>query len=147
MGEDTRFEFCSEPWVAVANAYLRDSAKGVDLAGIEYTFSEVFTNAPAHLNPDASGRVGWYFRISNNSVEAKCGIPETADASVEADYESIVPLARTVFEDNPDGAAAAGKVIETLTAAGTFKRENNGNEPPAMPWAGQLHDVLASRTL
>ena len=89
MEDDMKFEFCSEAWVAVADAYLKREAEAANLQSIEYTFNEVFTDAPAHLNPDEDGRVGWYLRITNGTVEARCGILEDPDVSIRADYGMI----------------------------------------------------------
>jgi hypothetical protein len=145
MGNET-YEFCSEQWVGVADAFLKEAAKDADLSGISYTFNEVFTDAPAHLGTDAQGRVGWYLRVADGQVEAKQGILDDADVVIEADYQGILPLARAVFADNPEGAVQAGKTIEEMTAAGKFKHTANVAEPPEMPWTGQLHDVLARHT-
>jgi len=146
MGND-KFAFCSKEWVAVADQFLKGAAKDADLSGIEYSFSEVFANAPAELNPDAEGRIGWYFRVHNGAVEAGCGILEDPDASVVSDYEAIVPLARMVFADNPDAATEAQKVIESLVESGNFTRTSKLESPPDLPWTGNLHDVLARHTL
>jgi hypothetical protein len=141
-----KYEFCSQPWVAVANTFLQESAKGADLSGITYAFQEVFTDAPAHLGCDDQGRIGWYMRVADGVVEACCGILDNPDVCIQADYQKILPLARMIMADNPEGVAEAGKVMEEMTANGQFVQTSNGATPPEMPWAGQLHDVLAAHT-
>ena len=146
MNDQTKYAFCSPEWVAIADEYLKTAAQNADLSGIDYTFNEVFTNAPAELNPDEQGRVGWYLRVANGQVEAKPGIVADADVTIQADYAGILPLARAVFTDNPEGAAEAQKTIEKMVQEGKFQRTGS-DEQPEMPWAGELHDVLARRTL
>ena len=48
----TKYEFSSEAWVDCAHEILIEAASDTDLSGIEVTFSEVFTDAPKHLDPD-----------------------------------------------------------------------------------------------
>ena len=144
---DEKFAFCSEAWVAVANEYLKESARDTDLTGIEYTFNEVFTNAPVELDPDEQGRVGWYLRIADGEVEARRGILEDADTCIQSDYDSILPLARIVFAGNAEATAAAQKTMQALIESGKFIHTTKVESPPEMPWTGALHDVLARRTL
>ncbi len=141
-----KYEFCSEQWVAVANAFLQEAARNADLSGITYTFNEIFTDAPEHLDCDEQGRIGWYLRVADGAVEAARGILDNPDLCIQADYARILPLARMIMADNPEGAAEAGKVIEEMTASGQFVQTSNVDSPPEMPWAGQLHDALAART-
>ena len=145
--DNDKYAFCSEQWVAVANQFLKDSAKGTDLSGIEYSFNEVFTNAPAELDPDEQGRVGWYIRVHDGQVEARRGILEDPDVCVETDYEAILPIARIVFADNPEKRVETQKLIKGLTEAGNFTRTVKSETHAKLPWMGQMHDVLARRTL
>jgi hypothetical protein len=146
---DAKFTFCSEDWVAVADDFLKRSAAGAnaDLSGIDYTFNEVFTNAPAELGTDAEGRAGWYMRAADGAIEARRGILEDPDVLIQLDYAAILPLARTVFENNAAGQAEAATTMQRLTEAGRLTRVSKLDSPPEMPWSTGLHDVLAKRTL
>jgi len=144
---EASFEFCSHEWVEMANAFVQDAAAEVDLTGINYTFNEIFTDAPAHLGSDDHGQIGWYMRVSEGAVTIKRGILDEADVNITADYQMILPLARMIMADNPEGRANAGKVIEEMTANGKFSRKTNIDTAPTLPWEGTLHDVLAKRTL
>ena len=55
---DEKAEFCSRGWVDYAREFLQCFAEGADLEGVDVTSNEVFTDAPAHLEPDSGGRVG-----------------------------------------------------------------------------------------
>lgn len=141
-----KFPFCSAAWVGVARNYIETQCADHDLSGIETAFCEKFTDAPDDVTTDGDGITGWYFRIADGKVEVGHGVIEDADATIVADYETIVPLARMVFEGNPEGAAEAQKVLEEATAQGKMRREGNADAMAATPFLAGLHDVLARRT-
>ena len=141
-----KFPFCSAAWVGVARNYIETQCADNDLSGIETAFCEKFTDAPDDVTTDGDGITGWYFRIAAGKVEVGHGVIEDADATIVADYETIVPLARMVFEGNPEGAAEAQKVLEEATAQGKMRREGNADAMAATPFLAGLHDVLARRT-
>lgn len=146
MDDIERFEFCSEKWVGVAGEFLQQASRGADLRGITFSLGEVLTDAPEHLALDETGRVGWYYRIHDGKVSATRGILDKADILITTDYQRILPLARVIFADNPEGAAQADETIKQLALDGKFKQETSdgGAAPPA--WADDLHDYLATRT-
>ena len=70
---------------------------------------------------------------------------------ITADYATVLPLARMVFEGNPEGAAEAAKVGAAATASGKMRREGDAsgvaNIPALAAAFAKLHDTLARRTL
>ncbi len=138
--------FCSAAWVGVARDYIVTQCAENDLSGIEMTFCEKLTDAPDDVATEAARITGWYCRISGGEVEVVHGVLADADLTITADYETVVPLARTVFEGNPEGTAAALKVVEEATAQGRMKREGKGEGPGAVPFLAGLHDALARQT-
>jgi hypothetical protein len=144
-----RHEFCSEAWVAEARRYVREAAAAAsaDLAGISLTFNEVFTDAPAHLEPDDQGRIGWYLRITDGEIEVARGILKGVDVRITADYDWVLPLARTVFADDPEAAEAAQASFAEGTASGKVRVEGDREAGPSQfPWLAGLHDALARVT-
>jgi len=141
-----KYEFCSKKWVAYANEYLQGAAGGQDLSDISVTFNEVFTDAPAHLDPDDKGRIGWYLRVEDGRVEVERGILESADLTITVDYATVLPLARMVFEGNPEAAAEAQETMVAAAIAGKMKREGNDAAMTSLAFMGGLHDALAQRT-
>ena len=141
-----KYEFCSKKWVAHAKAYLKDAAVGEDLSDISVTFNEVFSDAPAHLDPDDKGRIGWYLRVEGGKVEVERGILDSADLTITVDYATVLPLARMVFEDNPKAAAEAQETMTAAAIAGKMKREGNDAAMASLSFMGGLHDALARRT-
>ncbi len=49
MNETTKYEFCSEEWVAIARAYFVDAVGDAELGDASFGFCEEFTDPPAHL--------------------------------------------------------------------------------------------------
>ena len=141
-----KYEFCSKKWVAFANEYLQGAAVGEDLSGISVTFNEVFTDAPPHLDPDDEGRIGWYLRVEDGKVEVERGILDQADLTITVDYATVLPLARMVFEGNPEAAAEALETMAAANTAGKMKREGDESAMVSLSFMGGLHDALAQRT-
>ncbi len=141
-----KYEFCSKKWVAFANEYLQGVAVGEDLSGISVTFNEVFTDAPSHLDPDDEGRIGWYLRVEEGKVEVERGVLDQADLTITVDYKTVLPLARMVFEGNPEAATEAQETMAAAAAAGKVKREGNDAAMASLLFMGGLHDALAQRT-
>tara|TARA_B100000029_G_C17387325_1_gene892081 strand:+ start:470 stop:895 length:426 start_codon:yes stop_codon:yes gene_type:complete len=140
MIDETKFDFSSEEWVAVAREYLEDQTKDVDLSGINVSFNEVFSDAPSHLNPDAEGRIGWYMRVADDSLEVKTGILPDPDLRVSCDYETVLPAVRRLSTDPPLNEAIRGVLTNSIV------RQGNENATAELDWMRGLHDVMAVRT-
>ena len=141
-----KHRFCSAAWVGVARDYIVAQCAENDLSGIEMTFCEKFTDAPDDIATEADSATGWNCRISGGEVEVFHGVLADADLTITADYETVVPLARTVFEGNPEGTAAAQKVVQEATAQGRMKCEGEGQGMGSVPFLAGLHDALAHQT-
>ena len=140
--------FCSAAWVGVARDYILTQCAENDLSGIEMTFCEKFTDAPDDVATEAARITGWHCRIRGGEVEVVHGVLADADLTITADYEIVVPLARMVFEGNPEGAAAAQKVVAEATAQGKMKREGKDGATGlgAVPFLAGFHDAMARQT-
>ena len=144
-----RHEFCSEAWVAEARRYVLEAAaaSSADLSSSSLAFNEVFTNAPSHLKPDDQGRIGWYLKITDGGIEVARGILEEVDVRITADYAWVLPLARTVFADDPEAAAAAQRSFAEGASSGRVSVEGDRQAGPSqLPWLAGLHDALARVT-
>ena len=140
MIDETKFDFSSEEWVAVAREYLEDQTKDVDLSGINVSFNEVFSDAPSHLNPDAEGRIGWYMRVADDSLEVKTGILPDPDLRVSCDYETVLPAVRRLSTDPPLNEAIRQVMTNSIV------RQGNEDATADLDWMRGLHDVMAVRT-
>ena len=141
MNESTRCDFCSHDWIAVARGFIEQQAEGADLTGISVTFNEVFTDPPAHLDPEGLGKIGWYLRIADNRIEVRPGVLAEADVRATVDYQTVLPAARRLSTDPPLDE-------ETQKAlAASIQREGDASVLSGLKWLSGLHDVLAVRTL
>ena len=141
MNESTKFEFCSDDWIAVAREFIEQRSEGADLAGINVTFNEVFTDPPAHLDPEGAGKIGWYLRIADNRIEVSPGVLPEADVRATVDYQTVLPAARRLSTDPPLDE-------ETQKAlAASIRREGDDSVLRGLKWLAGLHDVMAVRTL
>ncbi|MEM7016626.1 MAG: hypothetical protein AAF512_04710 [Pseudomonadota bacterium] len=148
MSNQEKYEFCSQAWVDFARSYLTGAAEGQDLSGLDMTFNEVFTDVPAHIALEGqAGRTGWYIKIQNGKLEVERGILDNPRLLITVDYETVLPLARMNFKENPELMTEAGKIMEQATADGKFKREGDETVMAGLPWAANLHDALAERTV
>ena len=141
MNESTRYEFCSHDWIAVARQFIEQQAEGADLTGISVTFNEVFTDPPAHLDPEGLGKIGWYLRIADNRIEVRPGVLAEADVRATVDYQTVLPAARRLSTDPP----LDEETQKALTAS--IQREGDASVLSGLKWLSGLHDVLAVRTL
>ena len=146
MATEEKHTFCSAGWVGAARAYVEGQCAGQDLSGVTLRFCEKFTDAPAELATEPGNVTGWFIRIEGGEVEVGRGVLADADVVITADYATVVPLARLVFEGNPEGAEAAQKAVTEATAQGKMKREGDDAAMASAPFLAGLHDALAKRT-
>ena len=141
MEELTKFEFCSDDWIGVAREFIERRAEGADLTGISVTFNEVFTDPPAHLDPEGAGKIGWYLRIADNRIDVSPGVLAEADVRATVDYQMVLPAARRLSTDPP----LDEETQKALTAS--IRREGDASVLSGLKWLSGLHDVMAVRTL
>ena len=140
MNETTKLEFCSKEWIAAAREYLLREAMRADLTGVEVAFNEVFTDPPAHLDPDGAGRIGWYLRVADGQVEVGEGVLPRADLRLTVDYQTVLPAARRLSTSPPMDEAAQAAL------ASAIGREGDPAVMAAVSWMAGLHDAMAVRT-
>tara|TARA_E500000331_G_C17198058_1_gene688015 strand:- start:886 stop:1314 length:429 start_codon:yes stop_codon:yes gene_type:complete len=137
---ETRYDFASEEWVAIARDYLEEQTRDVDLSGISVSFNEVFSDAPSHLNPNVEGKIGWYIRVADGSLEVRTGILPDPDLRASCDYETVLPAVRRLSTDPPLDDAMRQVLTNSIV------REGNENATADLDWMRGLHDVMAVRS-
>jgi hypothetical protein len=145
--EEDKHELCSEAWVEAARVYLENALAqlGPEVEGARFSLCEVFTDAPPHLADGAGGQVGWWFTIDGPRVEVGHGVRHDVEPRVVVDYQSVLPLVRTLYSENPQAAEAARERRR--------KAVERGEAPPfrlpppeLVPMLMGLHDHMAVRT-
>lgn len=139
MNDTTKLEFCSPAWIAAAREYLLAQSADADLGGVDVAFNEVFTDPPAHLDPDGTGRIGWYLRVADGAVEVGAGVLPGADLRLTVDYETVLPAARRLSTDALDEA-------EQTVLANAIHRDGDPAVMTGVPWMVGLHDAMAVLT-
>lgn len=136
-----KVEFASPEWHERLRILLdRYTAEaGPDL---ELTLCEVFTDVPAHLDPDGNGRIAWNCRIAGGEVEFRDGEVTDADIKTIADYDFVLRLARMKMEE---GTLAEYRAIQAEGAA-LGKLNTTGDPSRVPPSFYGMHNELAEIT-
>lgn len=102
---------------------------------------EVFTDVPAHLGKDETGRLAWHCVVGDGAVECEEGEIEYADWKIVVDYSSILPITRLRFEDD---ASVAERMIQELIISGRMTVIGDRERLPG--FLEGLHDEMADVT-
>jgi hypothetical protein len=120
-----KVELGSEAWMDLATQILTGlvAQAGASIADEHLTVCEVFVDPPAHLRRDGSNEIAWSFKIADGATRVARRAAEGADFSLRADYQYVLPSARTVLgssaeevEDRSSArreAIAARKVVQS----------------------------------
>ena len=143
---EEKLEFGSVAWIeelwrgfaaAVASA-------GGDGAAAPFSLCEIYTDVPAHLQPDADGRVAWHCRVVDGRVSCGMGALPDADVVITIDYATALPDAQTVYGGDKEKIAAGDARRREARRAGKLSVAGKGN--PAPTYLAGLHDHIAART-
>jgi hypothetical protein len=159
-----RFVWMSPEWVSVARHIVSSRARMDEFSDgiqdVEFTFSEVFTDAPRYAFPDG-GDSGFWVHCSLGEVDVGAGpLPDrlgTPDYLNQLLYTPTVPVGRTVNALMTDAdkveAAAYSKVAfgvdtgERNLPVVQSTPEQKGKFPPGLgAIMSVLHDELSYRT-
>ena len=157
-----RFVFMTPEWVSSARHILSTRAASEKYAsalrGVDFTFSEEFTDTPKYAFPDGS-HGGFWVRVVRGQITVGAGpLPsefEPADYLTKGQYTPVVPVGRTVNAAMTD-ADKEGQVSYSRRA---FRPDADGSPPVSStsptgrqmpPELGRiflpLHDELSKRT-
>ena len=145
---DARCEFGSKQWLdAVAEFLRREVRARPALARTRFVLSEVFTDAPPHLQaPD--NRIAWSMHIEHGAAVVHEGEAADADLHITVDYQRILAMGQTVYAAGEAAVARARR--ELAHRAGgepSWRRGALPDDPAVATLLGDLHDYLAARTL
>lgn len=142
--DGTKYEFAGPEWRAFMHGLISERLSKMEQAKmIDWSFCEVFTNAPDHLRSDGQNAV-WHCIVRNGT--ASFGSTELADATMKitADYEAILPLARFDTLGDPERALELQTQSKTLMESG--RMTISGDPSKLDPRLGSLHDPIAKVT-
>src|ERR1700748_2901652 len=106
-----RVEFLSDAWIDAARQYLLEAAaRDPEFAAATFSVCESFTDAPPGLGlPD--NRAVWHFRSDGQSIEVGRGDLPDADVRIDADYQTVLPMAQTVYAAGSEAVARANREL------------------------------------
>ncbi len=135
-----KVELGSTEWLQAAREYLesRIAELGDALNGVKFSLCEVLTDPPAHLLHDGATQLAWQFRFDGKSVAVLPGDSADVDYRQVADYQSILPMARIVYSEDPAALAASRE----------RRKDDNAPALPMVlaPTLLAMHDHLARLT-
>ena len=143
-----RFELGSSPWVEEAGRYLQSRLSAAGLNGKTYSFGSRWSNPPPHLGYDG-GDAGWSATYNSAGVTVKRGPPnpDSLDFCAVGDYNAAVPVATTIFGEDPQIGARAQRESEHRAGAGHLTMRGTLPDQPLANVLHELHDHLARRTI
>lgn len=142
---DQRYEFVSAAWRAFMHGLITErlSQLGGEAKEVDWSFCEVFTNAPEHLRTDGSN-AAWHCVVRAGELSFGSTVLDDATFTVTADYEAILPLARYDTRGEEERAAELARLSEQLMAEGKMKL--SGDPGGLDPRLGSFHDAVAAVT-
>ena len=142
-GGSDRYVFSSAAWVGCVRDLVSERLAGVDLHGASTlaSFSEEFTDPPAHLPANGARTVGWHFVIADGTVAVHGHPLPEADRRVFGDYATVVELARL-----PHADPRFGPLAQAALDAGKLRLEGNQSDQRILEALSGLHDALVPIT-
>jgi hypothetical protein len=109
-----KYELASPEWVTMLRGLVEEGLAGEDLAGINFSLCEEFTNPPAHLRRPGSATIGFYVRIEDGEIEVG-DHPIDASFKLVGDYAAMREYALRPFSPtnlDSDTAALRQRMID-----------------------------------
>ena len=143
-----RVEFASREWVAEADRYLQANVAkaGSALDGLETSLTERWSNAPPHLG-FKDNAAGFSLRIRDGKVEVGVGPAGEADTEIDGDYNSVLPIACTIYGGDAAIQQRAQREYSKLMREPIKRQGQMPEHPGIMQVLGGLHDHMARRTI
>jgi hypothetical protein len=142
IDETKKFPFAGPAWIDVARDVLTDLVTRHGEEGRTFSVCEIFTNAPTEVAP--SGVAAWHFVIDGKSVIVGAGERAGTDATIRADYQAALPVARLIYTPEFLAKRAAKAAAERAASGASPNAEGNTKEAP--PYMVELHNRMAAVT-
>ncbi|MCY3622797.1 MAG: phytanoyl-CoA dioxygenase family protein [Gammaproteobacteria bacterium] len=141
-----RVEYASPGWLAEVERFL--NARAHMFSDQPRSLSMRLDNPPPHLWDDANGSFGYTMRIASGSVVVEPRPDATADGFERGDYNAILPLLGTVFDEDIEASDRKDRELRMLVANGYAPSEGKPLDDPALGQAFfDMHNHMARRTV
>lgn len=145
MLSSQKYEFAGPEWRAYMHAVVSSRLEQLEDRGsaVDWSFCEVFRNAPKHLQTDGSAAV-WHCIVEGGQLTF--GEVELRDPTfkVVADYDAIYPLAKFHTKGDSARASQLARMSQALMEEG--KLSVVGDPAKLDPRFGSFHDAIAAVT-
>ena len=132
----------SPAWLQMAREQIIGVFAGKDLAGIDFTLCEEFTNPPQDLRPADAATIGFLVRVAHGRVDVGDHPVDDADLKIVSDYDDALAIAH-----DPDAPAAQPATMAERVAQGKLRVEGDPSRVPPMLAELDIHRLLSSHTL
>ena len=137
----TKYEFASKDWMDALHreivAMLRNAPDD-----LRYSFCEVFTGVPKHLDRNGTGKLAWSCFVEGSHVQFTETERDDVDMKTTADYTYLIPLAHWHIDE--ETRAALNKYLEEGARDGKIVRAGDPARSPAI--LNGLHNAVIAFT-
>lgn len=136
-----KYEFASTAWMEALHREIVELVRTAP-ADLRYSFCEVFTGVPKHLDRNGTGTLAWSCKIEGSAVHFVEEELDGVDMKTTADYTYLIPLARWHIDEQT--RAALNKYLEEGARDGKIVRAGDPTRSPAM--LNGLHNAVIAFT-
>src|ERR1700677_2939528 len=136
-----KYEFASAGWMDALHREMAAMLKDAP-PDLRFSFCEIFTGVPKHLDRNGTGVLSWSCRIKGSRTHFVEAELENVDVKTTGDYEFLVPLARRHLDAS--SRAEIDAYLEEGTRSGKFSRSGDASKFPTM--LSGLHNAAVDFT-
>lgn len=123
-----KYEFASAGWMEALHREMAAMLKDAP-ADLRFSFCEIFTGVPKHLDRNGTGILSWSCRIEGSRTHFVEAELDNVDVKTTGDYTFLVPLAQLHLSD--ETRAEFNAVLEEGARSGKLKRVGDLTKFPA----------------
>jgi hypothetical protein len=137
----SKFEFASTGWMAALHREMAAMLKAA-APDLRFSFCEVFTGVPKHLDRNGTGVLTWSCRIEGSRTHFVEEELDGVDVKTVGDYHYLLPLAR--WHLNGDTRVGFNAYLDEGTRLGKIARSGDLSKFPAV--LSGLHNAAVDFT-
>jgi hypothetical protein len=136
----TSIELFGPVWLSLVEASLKELVEANAAPDFEFSFCEIFTDAPPSVVGYQAGTAGYHYRIAHRGVVISPGIVEDVDVTITVDYSAALPESVTIYTPALLASRQSGD-------SPAFELKITGDIGKMPPWLRGIHNIMAERVL
>ena len=136
-----KYEFASAGWMEALHREMAAMLKDAP-PDLRFSFCEIFTGVPKHLDRNGTGTLSWSCRIEGSKTHFVESELDDVDVKTTGDYTFLVPLAQLHLND--ETRAEFNAAVEEGNRSGKLKRVGDLTKFPAV--LSGLHNAAVDFT-